>query len=195
MNLKKAASALLLALMSATSIANATVIGFDDITYVNGDPAPVSNGYEGFNWNNFWSSRATYDATYARGLVSGNNVGFMISATSVSSFSSATPFTFNSVNIAKMYYDGLTHFDGYVGDTLAYSTDVFAARGVTTVATFDWTGLTRVDISVADGSERVVFDNLTVNEAASAVPEPASISLLALGLGLAGFAGKRKRKA
>lgn len=195
MYFKTAVSTVFLALLSVTSLASAHVIDFDDITYVNGDPAAVSNGYEHFNWNNFWSSRAGYNAQFVGGLVSGNNVGFMISAGAVSSFTSATPFTFNSVNIAKMYYDGLTQFDGYAGDTLVYSKEVLAARGVTRVATFDWTGLTRVDISVRDGSERVVFDNLTVNEQVSAVPEPTSISLFLAGLGLAGFVSQRKKKA
>ena len=195
MNRKKAAYALFLALVSITSIASADVIGFDDIKYTNGDPAEIADGYQGFTWDNFWSARGTYNDELGRGLVSGGNVGFMISASTVSSFSNATPFTFNAINISKMYYNGLTHFDGYIGNTLAYSKDVFASRGVSSVANFDWTGLTRVDISVLDGSERPVFDDLTVNEQVSAVPEPMSISLFAAGLGLAGVASKRKKKA
>lgn len=194
MNLKKAASALFLALASVTSVAGASVIGFDDLPR-HGDPAAIENGYQGFDWSNFWASRANYTSQYGGGLVSGNNIGFMISASSVTSFSSATAFTFNRVNIAKMFYDGLTHFEGYAGDTLVYSKDVFAARDVTNVATFDWTGITRVNVSVLDGSERIVFDDLTVNEQVSAVPEPASISLVLAGLGLAGLAGKRRKKA
>ena len=195
MHIKKAASVLFLALASLASTAGATVIGFDDIKYVNGDPAAVANGYEGFDWNNFWSSRATYDWTYGVGLVSGGNIGFMISAGNVTSFSSAAPFTFNGVNLAKMYYDGLTHFEGYAGNTLVYSKDVFSTHKAAAFASFDWTGLTRVEISVRDGSERVMFDNLTVNEQVANVPEPASISLVLAGLGLAGMAGKRRKKA
>jgi hypothetical protein len=195
LHIKKTASALFLALASLASTAGATVIGFDDVNYLNGDPAALANGYQGFDWNNFWSSRAGYNPQFAGGLVSGDNIGFMISAGSVSSFSSAAPFTFNGVNIAKMYYNGLTHFEGYAGNTLVYSQDVFAARGATSYAAFNWTGLTRVDISVRDGSERIVFDNLTVNEQVSNVPEPASISLVLAGLGLAGLAGKRRKQA
>jgi len=194
-HLKKTASALFLALASLASSAGATVIGFDDIRYVNGDPAALANGYLGFDWNNFWSSRASYNYDLGNGLVSGSNVGFTYSASSVTSFSRTAAFTFNSVNIAKMYYDGLTHFEGYAGDTLVYSKDVFAAHGVSSVATFNWTGITRVNVSILDGSERVVFDDLTVNEQVSAVPEPASISLILAGLGLAGVAGKRRKKA
>lgn len=194
MNYKKAAGALFLAFASTTSNAHAGVIGFDDITYINGDPAPISNGYEGFAWSNIWSSRAGYSQEFSSGLVSGANIGFMIAATTVTSFTSTTPFTFNSVNIAKMYYDGLTRFEGYVGDTLVYSKDVFAAKGVSSLATFDWTGLTRVDISVLDDSERVVFDDFTVNELVAEVPEPASIALMLAGLGLAGVVRKRKNK-
>lgn len=196
MFLKKTAAALFLGLMAATSIASATVIGFDDIKYVNGDPAEVADDYAGLKWDNFWSSRATYSAQLSGGLTSGDNVGFMISAGSVTSFSSDSPFKLNSVSIAKMYYDGLTHFDGYVGNTLTYSKDVFSIHGAANLATFDWTGLSRVDISVRDGSERSVFDDLTINEGTSAaVPEPTSISLLLGGLGLVGLMGKRKKKA
>ena len=193
MHLKNTASALFLALASLASSAGATVIGFDDIKYVNGDPAALANGYQGFDWNNIWSARANYDSAYGP-VASGSNVALMISAGSVSSFSSTAPFTFNGINIAKMYYDGLTHFEGYAGDKLVYSQDVFGARGVAGFASFNWTGLTRVDISVRDGSERIVFDNLTVNEQAASVPEPASIALVLAGLGLAGVAGKRRKK-
>lgn len=193
MNLKHAASALFLAIACATSVAHAGVIGFDDIVYdQSGDPAAIANGYQGFDWTNFWSARASYNLQMGSGLVSGENVGFMLAEASVTSFSSATAFTFNSINIAKMYYDGLTRFEGYAGDTLLYSKDVFSAAGVSSLATFDWSGVTRIAISVLDGSERVVFDDLTVNAQVAQVPEPASIALVLAGLGLAGVARKRK---
>lgn len=55
-------------------------------------------------------------------------------------------------------------------------------------------GLPRVDVSVRNNSEHVMFGNLTVSDQAPAVPEPMPISLLALGVGLAGVASRRRKR-
>lgn len=196
MKLKKFFFALFLALISVTSAVRAEVISFNDITYVNGDPAPVVANYAGFAWSNIWTARPTYPAPFFNGgLGNGTNVGFMISASATSSFASADAFTLNSVEFAKMFYSGLTRFDGYVGDTLTFSKDVYSTFGSSEVASFNWSGVTRVDISVFDGSDRISFDNIAINQnvSVSPIPEPASIALFGAGMVLVGAIRRRKK--
>jgi hypothetical protein len=192
--LKKSTAAIFLALTAATSIASATVISFEDIKFNNGDPAEVADGYRGFNWDNIWASRSNYSRELDYGLVSGTHMGFMSTTLIPATFSNDAPFSFNSINIAKMYADGSTRFNGYVGDTLAYTKEVFSTRGISELVEFNWTGLTRVEIVAADGMDRVAFDDLTVNEQVAAVPEPTSISMLLLGFGLVAASRKYKKK-
>jgi hypothetical protein len=192
--MKKSTAALFLGLITVTSLASATVISFEDVKFQNGDPVEVADGYQGFNWDNIWASRSNYSNELDYGIVSGTHMGFMSTTLIPATFSSDAPFTFNSINIAKMYADGSTQFNGYVGDTLAYTKDVFSTHGVSEQTEFNWTGLTRVEIVVGDGMGRVAFDDLTVNEQVAAVPEPASISMLLLGCGLVGASRKRKQK-
>lgn len=195
MKFTKFISAAFFALISVSSIASASVITFDDITYAKGDPAPIANGYSDLSWNNFWVARAGYSPQMMGGLVSGDNIGFMISADKISSFYSENTFTFNGVNIAKMFNSGWTMFEGYAGDKLVFAMDVYSVAGVSKAYTFDWVGVTRVDISVFDRSERVVFDNLIVSQSAvaSPIPEPASISIFGAGMILLGAAASRKK--
>jgi hypothetical protein len=65
-----------------------------------------------------------------------------------------------------------------------------------TVYTFDWAGIDTVDfISGLNGGDQIFMDNGRINEAVSAVPEPATMMLLGPGLiGLAGFARKKFKK-
>jgi len=191
----KFASALFLAFVSSASVAHAGVIGFDDITYdASGDPAPIVSGYAGLTWDNLWSSRANYNPQFQSALVSGGNVAFMISETSISSISSANAFTFNGISIAKMYQSGLTRFEGYVGDTLTYTKDAFSTVGVSQEFKFDWAGVTRVNISVVDGTNRIAFDDVSINAAVAEVPEPGTFGIFGAGFALMGMVATRKKK-
>ena len=118
----------------------------------------------------------------------------MASESSISSFSSANAFTFDGLKLTKMYYNGLTRFDGYVGDLLTFTKDIYSIAGITEFATFNWAGVTRVDISVLDGSERIVFDDVTFNTNVSPVSEPTSIALFGAGVALFGAMNRRRKE-
>jgi len=183
----------------ASNAAMATTLNFDDIPANGGALMPV--GYGGFTWNNFWAlDGVDFGVGYKNGVVSANNVavnGFGRPA----SFSSGTAFTLNDAFFTAAWNDGLNvHVVGTGAAT--YTTDFVVNTTSPTRVFFNWTGLTSVDISTSGGTpaygydgSHLALDNLTVDETV-AVPEPATLALMSLGLAGAGvFRRKAAKKA
>lgn len=183
---------LTLAVASALSVsvsANAnTTITFDDLT--SGYFVQINNGYSGFNWDNFYATSGSGNPStgYYTGIVSSPNVAFN-GFGNPSSFYSETAFNLISMEVTKAWYEGITHFDGYVGNTITYSMDVFSTTAGPKLATFNWNGLNKLTMSDGNGTNQTVIDNLTV----AAVPEAETYSMMLLGLGMLGFMARRRK--
>lgn len=179
----------LFTLASAVAVAAPTVITFDDIDA--GSGVLMTNGYAGLDWDNFYvlNAAATYPGSgYAYGAISAPNVIFNGYA-GQASFSSASAFNLLTIQVTKAWLSGVTHFDGYVGDTLTYSLNVSSSKTTPVLATFNWLGVNKVTISDGNGTYHTVLDNVTIE----AVPEPETYAMVLAGLGLVGFAARRRK--
>lgn len=190
--LVKFAAAVLFGLGSIGFAHANTTITFDDLPTATKE-AEIADGYSGFNWDNFYiltPTSSTYSATgFANGVVSATNVAFNAWA-EPAAFSSTAAFTFVSAYVTKAWDNGVTHFDGYVGNTLTYSVDVTSTTAAPTLATFNWVGVTKVIVSDANKTGQSVIDNITV----AAVPEPETYAMLLAGLGLMGAVARRRKQ-
>lgn len=198
----KAISAL--ALLAAACAAQATTLTFDDLGLADGSETFISS-YGGFTWDNAGALNTTgyaYNPSgYQVGAVSGSGVGFSFDSSTLS-FSSATPFTFNSIWLTAAWNDGLSvTLTGSLAGLSLYSQTVNPLATAPKLYTFDWANIDKVSIWTSGGTfhpgyggagEHVALDNLTFN--AAPVPEPESFAMLLAGLGvLAGVARRRQR--
>lgn len=189
--IKKILSAACLATLTAASLpAAAALLTFDDRS---SDIYAINNGYQGFNWDNFWTldGAANHPGSgYDNGTVSLNNVAFNAYG-DPATISNAGGFTLNNGYFTAAWDNGLTVWA--VGTTLDNQTlnhqFTLNTDGPTNIL-FNWENLASVTFSTS--STQFALDNLTVNEAIGAVPEPATLAIL--GLGLLGFAAARRRK-
>ena len=191
-----------LAFMALPAIAQAQLINFDDLS---GCGTPVSNGYQGFNWSNFWVIQSSCETAsgYVNGMVSSPNVAYN-SYAALATVSSANPFTFTSVYLTAAWNDGLTvTVNGY--DALNNLIDNASFTVNTSGPSYEvlnWTGVSSVNFVGAGGTPHgysgggthIVFDNMLMNNA-TVTPEPATLVLLATGLaGIGGIVRRRRQK-
>ena len=181
-----------------TPNANAQIITFDNLSD-GGSGTLIANGYEGFNWNNFYviNSLLAVNSGYAVANVSGANAAYN-GFGSPASISSATLFNVNSVYITAAWNDGLSvQLEGYNGASLLYTTTVNPSATSPTLFTLNYTGITSLDFISSGGTlhpgysgdgEQFAIDNLSL----SSTPEPSTWAMLLGGLGLLAFWHRRK---
>ncbi|MFT4151574.1 MAG: VPLPA-CTERM sorting domain-containing protein [Paracoccaceae bacterium] len=185
-------SALFAALLcGAASGASATTLDFEDLT---GSVSQIAGGYQGFTWSNFYDITKSYlPATgYDYGTVSGV-ISIFNAYGSPASLASSSDFTLNSFYataawgamdlILTAYNDGVQVFSG------SYALNTTTP----TLISLDWAGVDYVTFSSSINSQFAV-DDLSFNQAASAVPLPAAAPLLIAGLGAMGVASRRRRR-
>lgn len=178
-------------LLLAAATGFAGTITFDDI--VTAGQIQISNGYQGFNWNNFFvipPLSYSPNSGYAAGLVSSPNDAYNGYGTAAT-LSSATPFTLTSGYFTAAWNDGLNIIiTGYNGATVVDSETIVISATAPTLETFDWSGLTEVlfvslggtpDPAYTSSGFQFALDNLTIN-GSSSTPEPSGYLLVGVGL-------------
>ena len=188
-----------LALISSDSLG--TVLTFDDIGAVE-ESTPIPDGYGGFNWEDFYYMNVPEqwpDSGYNNGLVSGDYVAFPSTYENPGTGRILGElFTFNGAYLTGAWRDGLNiQVDGYLDDVHIYSTTVVVDTSGPTWFDFDYVGIDELAFSASGGipSENYTYqvgthfaiDNFTFTD----VPEPATISIFAVGLL---FMSKRKQE-
>jgi hypothetical protein len=173
-----------LSLTVALGSTHAVVITFDD------DNIPLSSPsdreikdqvvYGGFEWSNFVYYDTRDGNGFARGLKSGNNVGYNMHG-APASFTSATAFTVNSLWATAGWRSGMNvSFLGYnQAGQLVQSRTVTPLESGPRLYVFDWVGLYKFGFSATGGTPvgepdgtQVVLDNITVNDPLNRATEP-----------------------
>lgn len=176
----------------------ATVDRFDEVTTL--PDAGISDGYAGFNWQEFWVLDATHYASnpsgYLNGLVSGDYVAF--NGWGNPAEFSGGPFHFVGTYLTGAWRDGMSlDIEGYRLGILVYSETVvldtdaplwFQADylNVDTVRFVPYGG-THHDGYAGDGTQ-FAMDNLTFE----AIPAPGAVLLVGLGTAAVGWLRRRR---
>ena len=189
------------AFMALPAIASAQNINFDDMSPSCGSTT-LSNGYQGFNWSNFWVLPGLCEPStsgYATGIVSSPNVAYngYGNPASVSSINTS-PFTFNSVYMTAAWVNGLNvTVTGYdAGMNQLYQQFLTLNTSGPTQEVFNWANVNEVLFTPTNyaGSSHIAFDNMLMNGGATVTPEPATLLLLATGLTGIGALVRRRQK-
>jgi hypothetical protein len=188
----------------ATS-ARATTLNFDDLSGTIDDMGTY-NPYNGLNFTGFAIWAPPVEGNYQNGVVSPQNQIFAFSDVTATIDTASTPFTFNGAYMTYAWLPGLqVVVTGFNGATPVHTQTITLSNSAATLFTFNWTGLTSVTFAAIPGSatsdpfdcgtvncDQFTIDDFSINNAVTtAVPEPASIGLVALGLGA--LARRRRR--
>ena len=160
----------------------------------------------GFSSSNLYTLNSSQSAAhlasgYKAGTVSGNYVAFNANA-NPASLSSLSSFLFNGAFFTGAWNDGLSiTVNGFLGGLATQSKTFVVDSHAPAWQLFDWTvdSLTfssfgGVDQGYGGSGSHFAMDNFTYNEVLSAVPEPETYAMFALGLGLMGVFSRRRKQ-
>ena len=160
----------------------------------------------GFSSNNLYTLDSSNGADisvsgYNAGTVSGNYVAYN-GYGDPASLSSLSSFLFNGAFFTGAWNDGLSiTVNGFLGGLATQSMTFVVDSHAPTWQLFDWTvdSLTfssfgGVDQGYGGSGSHFAMDNFTYNEVLSAVPEPETYAMFALGLGLMGVFSRRRKQ-
>lgn len=188
--MKKTLIAFLAGGLLLASQSHAGVVTFDDLGKTR---ASVPNPYAGFTWDKNWFVFDTSQTGYANAAHSGkqflvngqaNNLG--VSSATAFDFSGAW-FATPATNGGKATWIDITAYDA--GNKVIGTTDHVAINGTYSWVAANFTGVSRLSITRDKGG--FVMDDFTL---AAAVPEPGSLSMLALGLAAIGVVRRRRAR-
>ncbi|MEH1875168.1 PEP-CTERM sorting domain-containing protein [Nostoc sp.] len=206
---KKLSTAALIAaviVLRIGSVAQATVLTFDDIAPISYfDPIP--NGYGGFNWDNFnyinGSNPKITRTGEDNGRISGDYVAF--NGFGNPALVSDNVFDFNSAYLSATWNNGLSvTVEGLKSGATLYSKTVVVNTTQPTLVNFDYFGIDELKFSSFGGVQpyyirggsgtQFALDNFTFNEKATSVPEPTLLpALLSIAALSAGSVLRRKQ--
>ena len=175
-----------LAAILACAAANATVIGFDDLS--GDETVPIGAGYAGFNWDNMGTVRAdAYPGSgYEGGTVSFMNAAYnRDGATAAISTADGRAFQFAGAWFTSAWVEQEIAFEGWRDGQLVLSSGAFTLDTTTPRwIGLGWGGIDTLVIYNSSGTQWAM-DAFTV-------PEPGSLALAGAALGAMAL-GRRKR--
>lgn len=191
--------------MGAPAQAN-TTITFDE--FGAGADTQVSNGYQGFNWNNFFAVNPANDSWllnsgYGAGVVSSTNVAYNGWGTPANFSSVSGVFTLGSLFVTAAWYDGLNvTLNGLHNGVTLFTTTFTPSATTPSYKVLNWSGIDTVALSTSGGTQHsgysgsgghVAIDNITIGTVAT--PGPIAGAGLPVLFGGIGFAAWRRRRA
>lgn len=191
------------------SSAQAQLATFDDLVGCvpgNTGGSAIANGYQGFNWTNFFVADGPNTAVaqggpgYATGTVTQRCIA-LNGFGAASELSSNVDFLFNGGFFTSAFSNSLSvsirAFDA--GNTEIFSQLLNLNTAGPQLLNVAWGGVRRVSFASGDGApgSQFVFDNFRFNNTVDPriVPEPSTYAMMVVGLiGVAGAARRRRRQ-
>jgi hypothetical protein len=160
------------ALLTLATTASATVVTFDDLS---GD-GPVPDGYAGITWNGQWSYTSGVQAPYTPASPPTR----IYDALPAGQFDFSAPVTFDGAYFVG-YPEATVQFQLYLDGALVGASSVLAPSSTPTFLTSGYSGAVDEVRVVTLGAGRFDMDNVTFNSISTAIPEPATWTMLLLG--------------
>jgi len=188
----------LAAMLMVAGAASAATIDFEHAD-ANGTPGGISDSVP-ITTQGFIFSEGADVIDITNGVWSGNGPAHSGSFAALADASTMVTMTAASQGVFSLQDFWIHGFEGYSGggSVTGYLNGLQVGSLLLSI-TDDWQNIaanfTQVDRIVIDAGGNYLVDDIGATIGASDVPEPASIALFGLGLGLAGVAGALRRKA